>query len=411
MSTNSDRLISQSEVNLHRKCPQAWNYQYYQHLETVEDTVPIPREFGSWWHAVRAADSIHRGITLGSLLSAPDEITTGDIGPVLERDPESFAYRPKGSKDGYDVVTSETIFLLADKFWKTLSADEQDRWTEVIGGTLSDRLRSIDSRWRNTWAKDLKFEEPIAVEVKVIRSLATGLSFKGTADEIYRDKRRNLIVARDHKTSKTLAAADSVDNLMDSQLHLYAWALSKWLKDNHGLTINATAYDRVRSAAPKMPSVTQAGQLSKSVTDYDLDTYLEWVKDGVPWGTEGEFYKSGAKKGEAKFGVYEADEKVIENLSTPASRSAWHQRTLAPLNRNIVRAHLQALLDTYSDIKRTTERLEKPGSDAGRNFSRMCGFCDYLELCHAQIIGGPDGEYDLKSLGLTVRVDPDATPK
>ena len=78
----------------------------------------------------------------------------------------------------------------------------------------------------------------------------------------------------------------------------------------------------------------------------------------------------------------------------------WHQRTLVPLNSNMIRAHLVSAMDTAADAARTRERALAEGA-AARNLGGACKWCDFAALCRAQIAGGPDGEYPLAQYGLT----------
>src|SRR3546814_12908205 len=84
---------------------------------------------------------------------------------------------------------------------------------------------------------------------------------------------------RDHKTNGTIASAESLDDLLDSQLHLYAWGVSVHL----GINVGAVGYDRARSKPAAQPAVTKAGRLSASVTDYDAHAYLAFTDEPVPF--------------------------------------------------------------------------------------------------------------------------------
>lgn len=267
----------------------------------------------------------------------------------------------------------------------------------------------MDARWRERWAAENGDEAPLGVEVKVRRAIpGTDATMPGYVDLVYLDTRRNLTVVRDYKTSRTLQAADAEDDLSDSQLHLYAWALEEQARAWEVPPVTAISYDRARTAKPKQPGVTAtSGTLSKSVTDYDLHTYLSWAAgpdgEGVPWGTEGEYVKSGKRAGEPKFGRYVSEEQVVERLSSPAAASVWHQRSLTPLNRNIVAAHLRSIGHTQPEAARTVETFRETG-EAPRNFHRrLCGWCDFAKLCRAELLGGADGDYPVEQFGLTLK--------
>lgn len=403
--------VSYSSMSTHNKCPQAWNYSYVQDLERIDTGLYDPRDFGSWWHALRAADSIARGRELGTLKYAPDTIETSDGGPVLSRigdGDDKIPGRAYSLPSGQKFAPSATLIIrLAEAWWKTLSDEVKESWEESIGGTLAERLNSLNERYNAMWAEELAAERPLAVEVKWTRELpqTDGAVIKGTIDEIYIDSKRNLIVARDHKTGKTLDPSDSVSDLLDSQLQVYAWGVLPLVKEWGFEKIDAVEYDRTRSAAPKLPAVTSSGSLSKSTADYDLQTYLDWCANGVPWGVEGEYFKSGKRKGEPKFGTYTAEDEVIAKLSDPASLSVWHQRSLMPINLHVMRAHLVSIIESQRASVKTEKRAKETG-EAARNMSKMgCKFCDYSKLCAAQLRGGSDGYYEpLSDFGLQKRI-------
>src|SRR3546814_14378649 len=123
-----------------------------------------------------------------------------------------------------------------------------------------------------------------------------------------------MIVVRDHKTNGTIASAESLDDLLDSQLHLYAWGVSVHL----GINVGAVGYDRARSKPAAQPAVTKAGQLSASVTDYDAHAYLAFPDEPVPF--------PGLTQDGSGAGFYEPHPKVVEKLSTENGRPACRER-------------------------------------------------------------------------------------
>ena len=101
----------------------------------------------------------------------------------------------------------------------------------------------------------------------------------GYADEVYVDPTRGLTVVRDVKVSKNLASQSAADDMMDSQLHLYAWGLKPMVEEGGVRPITAIGFDRARMIPPVPPKLTQSGRLATyqgqpSVSGCDLDTYL-----------------------------------------------------------------------------------------------------------------------------------------
>lgn len=367
---------SYSSLVAHRQCPAKWNYRYVQRLDKVE-WVRVELSYGSWWHAVLAADAIERGRATGTLAHAPTSLSTSDDGPRIPTHHERLVDR---------------VLSQADSWWGNLPEDEREPFLDKLHAPVPDNLRRMYAAYVERWGGE--GEEVIAVEVRFSRPLRdTGVEFKGQVDLIYRDTKRGLLVVRDAKGAKSLAR-NVVDDLMDSQLHLYAWGVNPLVKEWTGESIRAVAYDRARTVSPKQPRLTKGGTLSKSVTDFDLATYLAFSAGedgtGVPF--------EGTKKDGSGAGIYTAEDSVIERLSTREAAETWFSRSLAPLNLNIVRTHLGAAVDTVEDMDRTLTR-EEPA----RNFTAACQWCEYLSICRAQVVGGRGGEYVPEDYGLVKR--------
>ena len=380
MSTQPQDVIDEeratySSLTLHRRCPQAWKYRYIDGLRRRRSEITPALDFGSWFHAARALDRIAKAV--------PDEIHTTDTGP-------SF---PLNSSPA-DVLEA------AVDYWERLGETAREAWLDWLGQALPDRLEHAYVEWRERWAQDSENEAVLAVEHRWERSVpGTGVVLWGYADEVYQDLKRGIVVVRDCKTSGTLGQVTSMDEMMDSQVQLYAWGLGPTCDEWGVPRPRAVAFDRVRSKAPKTPKLTKAGKLSSSVKDYDLTTYLEWVgDDGIPY--------EGMKKDGSAAGVYTAEEAEIERLGSPQVVSQWFSRHLTPVSPHLVRSHLQAAADTCSDISLTRKRAAARG-EASRNFGKAaCQFCEFADLCRAQMVGGPGGEYAPEEYGLRYR-DPD----
>lgn len=379
LATRPDRRLwaSYSQLSTHRACPQRWFYGSMLKLRPDKPDDPkVELNFGLWWHAVMAADSLVRGQEFGSLRYAPDMITAGN----------DITLR-------VDSLKPDMVFDAAEHAWERLSTERRETWIGKLGEPLPDRLRQLHLTWTDRWAEDRQYEKPLAVELGWGREITDTARLVGYVDEVYLDTRRNIIVVRDHKSSKSLPTQASLDDMMSSQLQLYAWGAAPIVAEWGVGPISATAYDRVKSVKPTTPRLNKSGTLSKTVTQFDFHSYLDWC------ATRPEY--EGLAKDGSKGGIYEPEQALIEHLSSPAWRSLWHQRTLTPLNVHMIRAHLRSAVDTITDIHATRRRAEDSG-EAARNFTDYgCRWCDYNALCRAQIVGGADGEYPLAEYRLT----------
>ena len=390
--TNDPRIhLSQSSLAKHRECPQLWFYETDLRLAAQPGlTYPVALTLGSWWHAVRAADALTRGRRLESLKDGgvPESITTTNGGPT-------FA----------NTATMEEVLEGAADAWARMNGRERGSWMDQRPESLPDSLARMNRQYLARWAEDREHEHPLAVEIAFSRPMGEDsngdqLVLDGIGDELYWDARRKMVVLRDAKAEKEIAASSSANDMHKSQLQLYAWGLAHVVAEWGLGPIRALSFDRARTAVPAEPKLTTQGNLAKSPSDYMLETYLEWVATKPTWGEEGAYYVSGAKKGQPKFGTYDApDPKEIERLTSPVWLDRWHERTLAPVNRNVVAAHLRSAYHTARDVETTKLNIERYG-ETTRNLGRHCDWCRMSELCRTQMVGGPRGEYVLEELGL-----------
>lgn len=387
---------SYSAINQHRVCPQRWAYARLRRLEKPpSEDITVERDLGSWMHMLLAADSLMRGFKLGSLKWIPEELTSVNGGPTLAVTPQ---------------ITPQDVVNLAVPWWERQSPEVREQWIERLGEGLPERMVYLYETWKIEHAEQRATEEPLAVELRWERELPMPVGYEpviivGYVDEIFRSTKYNIITARDWKIHKKLSTQTSADDMHDSQLQVYAWgawpAVQAWGVGR----LESTAYDRLRSVKPVTPAVTATGNLAKTPSDYDRHTYRSWARgedgQGVPWGKEGEFYKTGKKVGEPKFGRYTVEEKVMNALSAPGERSTWFQRTgPTPMNTNVIRGHLEAAVATAKKMQDTREEFVANGA-AGRNlFKENCRYCDFSKLCRAELYGGVSGTYDLAEMNL-----------
>lgn len=377
--------LSYSALVQHRECPQQWAFQRIAGIEQIDpEDVPVERDFGTAWHALRAADSIQRGRALGSIKHLPQKLSMpGNLTVPIE-----------------ELDTPEKVLTWCEGWWNRQSMTVHETWADRIGQDLPTRLATVDKRWRTHWTMELEYEQPLAVELGWERELyvdeEAGIRYIliGYIDEVYMDTKRCVVVVRDHKSHKKLGQLSRTDEMLDSQLQLYAWGAAPIVTEFGLGKIQATTYDRVRMVAPKDPVLTLAGGLSKSITDYDVDTYREWCASGVEY--------PGRKKDGSDAGTYEMDPAVVTRLSTEAERAQWLTRSgPTPLSTHTVTAHLQAALDSARSMTSTRQRYLDSGL-APRSFAPHCRWCDFAPLCQAQLVGGAHGEYDLASMRLQI---------
>lgn len=385
---------SYSGLGKHRRCPQSWYYRSIRELEQIpgEDDA-VEMWFGTWWHALRALDSLRRGEKLGTITLPPRSV---DVPGDHVWDPEM----PKGRIS--PTTSTEQFWDVVGQWWEQQAETTKEHWLKVLGEEPVARLRYVDEEWREHWGDQIEAEQPLAVEVRWRRALPAvpqpdgtrtdpNTTLVGYIDEVYFDRKRNLVVARDHKSTKQIPTQTALDDMLDSQLQIYAWGGAELIASFGRGPVRATAYDRVRSVKPKTPVLTKAGKLSVQTTDYDARTYREWAEAGQEY--------PGLKNDGSGAGVYQLNPEVLANYSTPQARAKWFDRTLTPLNRNVLVTHLRAAADTAVDQQLTRDRAAIEGQ-AARNLGSACRWCSYVKLCRTEMFGGSDGDYDLEEMGL-----------
>ncbi len=353
-------VVSPSSLGTYRTCPKKFEYSSLRRLRPKDMGVLILREYGSWWHALRAADAISRSRTQDGPAPKhiPTTLSTGDMGPEIPVTDDLYA---------------PDVLLAAQRFWEAMPFETRERWEEKTGAPLPEHLAEMDNRWTAAWADEQPNEQLIAVELAFEVPIGdTGVALRGRVDEVYYDVKRNLVVVRDHKTNGNIDASESLDDLLDSQLHLYAWGVSVAL----GVNVGAVGYDRARSKPASQPALTKSGTLSKSTTDYDVHAYLAFTDEPVPF--------PGPKKDGSGAREYLRDEKVVERLETPTERDKWNRRTLDPTNPRMIRGHLLEAVATGEGQAEARRRFlaDDPLKPIPRNLSRQgCKSCDFVHLC------------------------------
>lgn len=429
----ADEIVaSYSSLGKHRTCAQAFYYRYELGLRQPEYAPSPYAHFGSWWGTVTHAEALVRGRKLESLIFPPRKFTTVDNGPEWDQ----------------QEVTVQKVFTSSVEWWNGQSVQYKDVFLEKIGEDLPHRLLKTYESWRGRWSDDRKHEHPLGMEVFWKRALPRPekdkewefgaerevfgqlpqISILGYIDQIYYDDERDMVVVRDDKAPASLGSQTVADDMMDSQLQLYAWGVTPKLFELGSKAPRAVEYDRVKSVRPPKPKVINSGGLSTTSKNWDLRTYLDWTQEdtrpqeakdradalrAVPqdtWedgdaafldrlGQPGQYFPGATKDG-SKAGIYQIEQQVIDRITTPAHMSLFQQRSIVPISRHIVRAHLRGAIDTATDIWRTKKRTAIT-HEAPRNLSKAnCGYCDFKMLCQGQMIAGPEGVFDLREFGL-----------
>lgn len=332
-----------------------------RHIEELESDKPDPLApmRGTAWHAVIQAYLIRQGALRGSLLEKPDHIKILND-RVLAIDWTTGSPTIPAPQFGPETELTPDLVIAHVRDWeKDLDGERRDLLVKEYGASLADRLTELWVRYRLHYANENDIV--LLSEYGWSREAPNGMLLQGRVDAVVIREEMGLCIVRDYKTHESWPSeGDAVLDLMDSQLHLQAWGVAPLLKD-HGLAPQAVEFDRLRFKMPTQPKLTTKGVLSKSVTDFDSWTYKRFC---------------------AENGL-EVDETVVAKCD--ADDKAWFRRSMKPLSMKAITAHVKAA----QVAAKRAEALDP--NTATLVPSKACGWCEFLNLCRAEIIGGrPD---------------------
>lgn len=376
--------LSYSSIRTLRQCEQSWAYQYVHGLRSAKGDSG-PALAGSWMHALQAADSIARGRALGSLITEPDRIRIGDIGPVI-------AVR------GYEVTASSVLEVCA-QWWPTVQEAYPDTAValqDALGGPPPAALAALWSRYQARWAPQTAKERPLLVEASWRRQIqGSTVEVPGRLDEVYFDEARGITVCRDHKWSGAFSPNndDRLFDLTGVQLHLTAWGIAPTLVEGGRSKPVAVEYNRALFVAPSTPQLTKGTKtkdgewktrprLSKTVTRFDLATYQAFCLSDEAIEVE-----------------YAAEPELIEKLTAAQTGEDWFKRTLRPVNLTVVNRHLVTVVGAAE----RSEVISADPSSAVASPGDNCRWCDYAPLCLDEFYGARSDPLIPSDYGLKLR--------
>lgn len=379
---------SYSSLKLHHQCPRAWAYKHLEGYEPLSNDDSLAALRGTAFHAVVAAALLQRGAASGTLLGHPPglDIVSG-VRVAIDwsaRDAGGVNILPTVAPPDLGPEVPLTPYVILDLIEDWEKAQTEKLRLAMIakyGDTLAARLRDLWVRYQLHWGEELDNWVPLLVEYEWNREAPNGRVLSGRVDAVVWNRRLGHVQVVDLKTHDSWPAEpEEVTELFDGQLQLGAWGLSPVLARQweslpeymDDPTPRSTCYDRVRFKKPTTPKLTQKGQLSKSVTDYDKYTYTNFCNSQ-----------------EAQDAGYEYEEREWD-------QEAWFRRRQTPININIIRAHVLSYQDQIvkAEETQTETAIIIPSKD--------CGRCDFLELCVVELRAGKMvvEDHDLHLYGL-----------
>lgn len=351
---------SYSSLQTLAQCERKYALRHIEELEKAGPDSLAPMR-GTAWHALIQAYLIRQGALRGTLLAKPTEIKIlNDL--VLAIDWTTGTPTIPAPMFGPETELTPDLVVAHVRAWE--AEQESDRRDEIVaeyGASLADRLTELWVRYRLHYTNENDIV--LLSEYEWSRVAPNGALLQGKVDAVVIREEMGLCIVRDYKTHESWPSeGDAVLDLMDSQLHLQAWGVAPLLKE-HGFTPQAVEFDRLRFKKPTEPKLIKSGALSKSVTDFDSWTYKRFC---------------------AENGL-EVDETVVAKCD--ADDKAWFRRSMKPLSMKAITAHVKS-------AQVQARRAEALDPDTATLVpSKACGWCEFLSLCRAEIIGGRPEEF------------------
>ena len=243
----------------------------------------------------------------------------------------------------------EVLATYAEKY-KALFREER----EMYGDLIEDLTRIMQGYFDTYEDDDLEYE---GVEEFVATDLTGDIRFVGYIDKIAIDKKTKRRWILDHKSHKNIPGDEQ--RASDLQLVFYIWAWNRW---NKSRPVDGILWDYIRTKPPAIPEVLKNGTLSKRE---NIDTTYAIYRDEV--------LKQGLKLADYK--------DILESLKKRGSEKFYKRVKLPSPPQSMVESVVEDARQTAVMIARLSK------SFTPRNLTRDCSFCEYYQLCQAELRG------------------------
>lgn len=250
-----------------------------------------------------------------------------------------------------------------EEFFKNTFVEER----EVIGD-LPELVKTLMENYAQ-WIEEKDDLTYLMQEQEFLLPLTIVEDDKGQKVEVLMNGYIDSVVESNNKVyameRKTYAKEPNRDFLVfNNQSGIYTWALQQ-LKLSQSPP-SGTLWEIIKAKMPSKPKLTQKGVLSKAQLDSTPLTVRRGLKElGLDPNKYDDFLKSFDYEG-------------------------FFVRSLVLTNDSVVNSIMQDCRDTAQEIA-----LRGPKAQ-DRNMNRDCSFCDYKELCQAELMG-LDTNYIIKA--------------
>lgn len=281
----------------------------------------------------------------GTIIHSMLEANIGGKDPlkVWEEAKKTYAHMFREEREVYDQMMEDIRLLMTSYF----------QYYE------DDPLTYVEHKGKKT---EYYFEVDLTPAIQLI----------GYIDSVATKDGLNWLV--EHKSHKEIPKGDLKYSDIQGALYAYAMPLTGLPKPD------GVCWDYIRMKSPTIPELLKNGQLSKKA---NIDTL---------WPV----YREQIRKNGLKLSDYKDMKELLQR-----KYDDFFIRKYLPLNKTILKNLVEDAVTTAREIKR------KAGKDKTRNIEKHCEWCDYYNLCQADL-RGLDTKF-IKKTNFEVRNEDDKT--
>lgn len=179
--------------------------------------------------------------------------------------------------------------------------------------------------------------------------LTSSITIEGYIDSLVKDSKGRIFTV-EHKTYKRDPGRDFI--IFNPQSAIYNWAIKQM-----GMEPAGTIWDIIKAKKPSQPVVLKSGKLSRAKLD------------STPYSVE---------KGIKLLGL---DPKEYQDFIASHSYDTYFHREVIRYNGKVTKGIMKDLVSTATMIQDMGSKLKD------KNLGKDCSWCQYKEICQAEILG------------------------
>lgn len=237
-----------------------------------------------------------------------------------------------------------------EKKYRQLFREEREEYGETF---IEDIRRVFDGYERAYTSEPLKY---LHIEKKGEVELPNGYTLKYIVDGIATDQngRRWLVDRKSHKN-----IPEERDRFSDIQLVLYYWA---WNIEHPKEKVDGVIWDYLRTKPPAIPEQLKKGELTQRA-NIDTDHYT-YAMEIAKLQLDPRKYRE-----------------ILAKLKGRGSMDFFQRVSLPSPPGPLVKSVVADAADTAAYIEEYGDKIQT------RNLTRDCSWCEFFDLCHAELRG------------------------